>query len=123
MRFMRIMIGVHGEEPWTKEQREQVHAAITKAVLGARRRGKLTPPEWAGTGQKIKEVDVNLSLFPPPTQGDDAYTQGFWRRENPFEKGTEAHDRWNAAYDREPRMRDYDRMFRPVGERRGRDDG
>ena len=36
---------------------------------------------------------------PPPTDGREAYRQGFWRRENPYEKKTDEHVAWNMAYD------------------------
>ena len=122
MRFMRIMIGVHSVNPWTQEQREQVHAEIEKAVLGARRHGALTQPGWSETGQSITGVDCHLMLFPPPTEGGVAFRQGFWRRENPFEKETESHDAWNIAYDNEPRRRDYDRSFQSLRDGYVRDD-
>ena len=111
MRFMRIMVGLDSEELWTREQREQVHAAIGNIIFDAHRRGELTPSEWLETEQRIRTVHVNLSRFPPPKAGEDACRQGFWRRENPYKKGSKAHKRWNAAYDREPRMLDYERSL------------
>jgi hypothetical protein len=107
MRFLRIMIVMHSETPWTKEQREQVHERVEKALLSARRRGKLTPPDWSEAGQSIKGLDVHLTPFPPPNDGREAYRQGFWRRENPFEKGTEQHTAWNMDYAAPRLIRDF----------------
>ena len=123
MRFMRIMVGLDSEEPWTREQREQVHAAIGNIFFDAHRRGELTPSEWLETEQRIRTVHVNLSRFPPPKAGEDACRQGFWRRENPYKKGSKAHKRWNAAYDREPRMLDYERSLQFGHDDTGDDDG